>query len=134
VLRLTADASVCESLAVTLALLAMTQPPQPEFKVQVPDDLAAGAYSNIVAVWHTPFEFTLDFAVMQPGEMAQDDEGNQYPVVPARVVARVKIPPSLVFQLMQALSTNERIYEERIGPIVKPGQSDDGQPLYPPDN
>lgn len=110
------------------------QPPQPaEFRLQVPDDLAAGVYSNIVAVWHTPYEFTLDFAVMQPGELVADDEGNQRPVIPARVVARVKIPPAQVFELMQALSKNERIYEERLGPIQRPGARGQEPPLFPPD-
>lgn len=112
----------------------MTQPqPQPEFKIQVPDELASGVYSNIVGVWHTPYEFTLDFAVMMPGELAQDDEGNSRVVIPARVVARVKLPPAQVFELMQALSKNENIYEERLGPIHRPGKTDGDSPLFPPE-
>jgi hypothetical protein len=110
------------------------QPQQPVFNIQVPDDLVSGVYSNIMGVWHTPYEFTLDFAVMQPGEVVADEDGNQQLVVPSRVVARVKIPPALVFELMQALSKNERIYEERIGPIPKPGTSSSQEPpLFPPE-
>jgi Protein of unknown function (DUF3467) len=114
----------------------MTQPQPaqpPEFKLQVPDDLTSGVYSNIMAVWHTPYEFTLDFAVMLPNEIAADDAGNQKTVIPARVVARVKIPPAQVFALMQALSTNEQLYEEGIGPIPKPGPAAPEPPLFPPE-
>jgi hypothetical protein len=109
-------------------------PPRPEFNIQVPDDLTSGVYSNIVAVWHTPYEFTLDFATMQPTQIVKDADGNQRPIVPARVVARVKIPPAAVFELMQALSRNERLYEERLGPIQRPGSSGQEPPLFPPNS
>jgi hypothetical protein len=111
----------------------MTQPPEPpEFKFQVPDDLASGVYSNIAMVWHSPYEFTLDFAVMQLPETAADDA--ERTVIPARVVARVKIPPAAAIELMQALSTNERLYEERLGPIQRPGSAGQEPPLFPPDS
>lgn len=111
----------------------MNESQPPEFAVQVPDDLAGGVYSNIVAVWHTPYEFTLDFAVLQPAQIVTDEDGNKKPVIPARVVSRVKIPPAAVFELMQALSKNERMYEERIGPITKPGATGQEPPLFPPE-
>ncbi len=107
-------------------------PPPPQFALQVPDDLAAGVYSNLVGVWHTAYEFTLDFAVMLPTQMATTETGETVPFVPARVVARVKIPPATVFELMQALSQNERKYEENVGPIPRPGRPEQDPPLYPP--
>jgi hypothetical protein len=113
----------------------MTDPraPQPaQFSLQVPDDLAAGVYSNLVAVWHTPYEFTLDFAVMQPAQVVADEGGAQQSVTPARVVARVKIPPAAVFELMQALSKNEGLYEQRFGQIQRPGPGRQEPPMYPP--
>jgi hypothetical protein len=112
----------------------MTTPQQPEFRFQVPDDLASGVYANIVGVWHTPFEFTLDFAVMQPPEEAVDSDGTARVVIPSRVVARVKLPPAQVFDLMQALSTNERIYEDRLGQIQRPGRTQGEPPMFPPDS
>jgi hypothetical protein len=99
----------------------------------VPDALEGGVYSNLVAVWHTPYEFTLDFAVMMPTQVATPAEGGEaVPVIPARVVARVKIPPATVFEVMRALSHNERRYEENIGPIPRPGRPGADPPLYPP--
>jgi hypothetical protein len=113
----------------------VTQSSQPsQFALQVPDDLAAGAYSNIVAVWHTPYEFTLDFAVSQPTQMVTDASGQTVLVVPARVVSRVKIPTATVFALMQALSTNEHEYEQEFGRIARPGQPGTDDPLYPPES
>jgi hypothetical protein len=114
----------------------MTEPPpqQPvQFAMQVPDHLASGVYSNLMAVWHTAFEFTLDFAVTLPAQVMEDAAGQPVPVVPARVVSRVKIPPSAVFELMRALSENEALYERNVGPIPKPGASSDDPPLYPPE-
>ena len=43
---------------------AAPPPARPSFALQVPDALEGGVYSNLVTVWHTPYEFTLDFAVM----------------------------------------------------------------------
>jgi hypothetical protein len=112
----------------------VTEPEQPQFALQVPDDLAAGVYSNIIGVWHTPYEFTLDFAVTLPTEMMNDQAGQVVPVTPARVVSRVKIPPSAVFELMRVLSQNESLYVQNIGPIPKPGPPEGGDPpLYPPE-
>ncbi|HEU5416795.1 MAG TPA: DUF3467 domain-containing protein [Streptosporangiaceae bacterium] len=109
------------------------QPPQPpQISLQVPDDVAAGVYSNLVAVWHTPYEFTLDFAVTQPTQVIADEAGTQQALTPAQVVSRVKIPPAAVFELMQALSKNERLYEERFGPIQRPGPDAADPPMYPP--
>ncbi|HEX3707526.1 MAG TPA: DUF3467 domain-containing protein [Mycobacteriales bacterium] len=93
----------------------MTEP-QPQIAIHVPEDLQAGEYANMALVWHTPFDFTLDFAVLQPTTTGPD--GQQ--VVPARVVARVKFPPSQIFQLLQAINANMTNYEAAYGPIAAP--------------
>jgi hypothetical protein len=115
----------------------MTETPEPEpqrqFQVEVPDLLAAGVYSNFVSVWHTPFEFTLDFAVLQPAQQAEAADGGPVVIIPARVVVRVKIPPALLFELMQAMSLNEKAYEQNIGPVPRPGRPSEEPPLYPPE-
>lgn len=110
------------------------QPPQPSMPIamELPDALAGGVYANIVGVWHTPTEFTLDFAVTQPPAQMAGPDGEPVSVVPARVVARVKLPPSQVFALASALTTNEKLYEGRFGPIVQPGRPENDLPLYPP--
>jgi hypothetical protein len=46
---------------------------------EVPDDLVAGAYSNVMGVWHTPYEFTLDFGVFQPARKGKTEDGDADP-------------------------------------------------------
>lgn len=110
----------------------MTEPQQPRVTFELSDELANGVYSNLAVVWHTAYDFTLDFAVMQPAQVATTETGESVPIIPARIVARVKLPPAAVFELMQSLSTNERLYEEQYGPIRRPGRPDTDPPLYPP--
>ena len=86
--------------------------------MRVPPDLVNGDYANMVAVWHTPYEFTLDFAVMLPPEMTEGPDGQ--PLVPCQVVGRIKIPPTLVFDLMRTLNDNMSKYEKSYGEIRRP--------------
>ena len=88
---------------------------QPQFQFRVPPELEGGAYSNMVGVWHTPHEFTLDFSVTLP--VAQTEQGM---VLPCQVVARLKVAPTLVFELMRALNENMTRYEQAFGEIRRP--------------
>jgi hypothetical protein len=87
-----------------------------QFAVQVPADLEAGAYANTLAVWHTAYEFTLDFAAMQPP--VQDEAG--VTTVPCLVTARVKIPVTVMFDVLRALNQNMTQYEGVFGEIQRP--------------
>jgi hypothetical protein len=89
-----------------------------ELKIDVPPELEGGTYANVLNVWHTAYEFTLDFGVMQQvGEPEDPDAALQ---VPVRVVARVRIPVTLLFQVLKALNTNMTGYESTFGPIREP--------------
>lgn len=102
----------------------------PQFQLRLSEDMEGGVYANFLTVWHTAYEFTLDFAATLPAQATQDENGNPVTVVPARVTARVKVPPSLVFNLLRAINDNMTQYEAAFGPIGRP---DDPDPLYPPD-
>lgn len=43
--------------------------------VEVPPELVAGAYANVVGIWHTEHEFTLDLAVMMATAPPQTPDG-----------------------------------------------------------
>ncbi len=86
-------------------------------QVRTPEKWNTGVYANGVGVWFTQTDFTLDFVVNLPPEVSQGAEGNQVFVSPQQVVARVKVPPPLVFQLMRNLSTNLDRYELQYGAI-----------------
>ena len=92
------------------------------FELNVPPELEGGAYANVLGVWHTVYEFTLDFAAMQPPQVVDENDPNSAAVVPCRVVSRVKVPVTVVFDLIRALNENMTKYEERFGEIHRPGQ------------
>lgn len=94
------------------------------FEIEVPESRADGVYSNFLAAWHTPHKFTLDFSVTQPPQQAGDDL-----LVPVRVVARVKIPPTLVFDLIRTIDNNLSRYESNYGRIRPTGLPDSPEDL-----
>ncbi len=81
-------------------------------QIDLPEELVPGVYADFASVWHTPSTFTLDFAaVAAPPEMQQDETGFDHSVLKSRVVARVRIPPSQVFEIMKALELQLSAWE-----------------------
>jgi hypothetical protein len=89
-----------------------------ELKIDVPPKLEGGTYANVLNVWHTAYEFTLDFGVMQ--QVGEPEDADAALQVPVRVVSRVRIPVTLLFQVLKALNTNMTGYESTFGPIREP--------------
>jgi hypothetical protein len=83
-------------------------------KIQVTPESANGVFADFVGVWHNQYGFTLDFGVMGLTETSEDGR----PVVPTQIVARVKVPPGLIFQIAQAIADNVDKYEHTYGPIT----------------
>lgn len=81
------------------------KPPQPRIQLQLDDDIAQGAYSNLVLINHTENEFLLDFAFAAPGSPR------------ARVRSRIISSPKHTKRLLKALQKNLERYEERFGEI-----------------
>lgn len=101
-------------------------------EIQADPALVGGVYANALAIWHTGHEFTLDFIVnAQPPRPAQAPGGQNVIHAPQKMVARVRIPPGAVFEVIRALNENMTNYERVFGPIRRPGQ-DREPPLYPP--
>ena len=98
------------------------------FEIEVAPEQEVGTYANFLSVWHSPYEFTLDFCVTQQPQ-APEAEGEPF-TVPSRLVARLKIPPPLVFLVMQALNTNMARYESNYGAIKRP-EEPEGDPDAP---
>ena len=91
------------------------------FEIQIPPDLEPGEYANFLSVWHTPFEFTMDFAATQPSQPT--DTGMK---VPCRVVARIRIPPPVMLDVLGVLNENVSRYQQSFGDIHRPGQPQGG--------
>jgi hypothetical protein len=85
------------------------QPRQQQVQVVVPDDVKHGDYANFLVVSHGPHEFTLDFCQLLPSA----EKGK----VNAEVVSRVRIAPTMVGRVLNALNTNLSNYEDRFGQV-----------------
>ena len=92
-----------------------------QLEIFCPDDLADGVYANGLSSWFTRHDFTLDFLVNLPTQPGVDEFGNATVRQPLRVVARVKIPPAILFHLMQNLNQSLTQYEAQFGPIPSDG-------------
>ena len=99
------------------------------FETHADPALEAGSYANALAIWHTAHEFTFDFLVSSaPPQPARGAQGEVIRA-PHRLVARVRVPPTAVFDIIRTINENLTMYEQRFGQIRRPGSD---PPLYPP--
>lgn len=89
-----------------------------EVRLTRSEKLNAAPYADMAIVGHTPHGFTLEFVAIEP-LMAGDDG-----TVQGTVVARVKLPPSVIFQIASAIAENVDLYEKQFGPITARPRSD----------
>ena len=99
-----------------------------EFQFYAAPEVEVGVYANILSVWHTAYEFTLDFAATQPPQPYDPENPDAGGVVPCRIVSRVKIPVTVVFDVIRALNENMTQYEEQFGEIQRPGEDEGDAP------
>lgn len=77
-----------------------------QFEVLVNEEFQTAKFANSVKIWHTPFEFYLDFGQFVPGTNK------------IKVNARMVITPQHALNLRAALSDNIAKYEARFGKIA----------------
>ena len=94
-----------------------------QFDLYIPEELEPGVYANVLTTWHTAHEFTLDFAALQPPRVSDEDEV----VIPCRVVTRVKLPATVVFEVIRTLNQEMTGYEREFGEIRNPERRGEGQ-------
>jgi hypothetical protein len=58
-------------------------------------------------------------ALGQPRASDPDSDGQRVRV-PCKVVSRVRIPPSLIFEVIKAMNSNMHAYEKTFGPVQVP--------------
>ena len=90
-----------------------------EFQIVVPAELQAGTYANLLTAWYGEHEFTLDFSVTLP-PVQPDDDSPALVICP--VVSRVKVPVTVLFEMLQAMNGTMTEYENRFGPIKRVGE------------
>ncbi|MDE5637866.1 MAG: DUF3467 domain-containing protein [Alistipes sp.] len=73
--------------------------------IELPDEVAAGKYSNLAIISHSVSEFVLDFAAVLPG------------MSKARVNSRIILTPEHAKRLLMSLQDNVTRYESNVGKI-----------------
>jgi hypothetical protein len=105
--------------------------PRMAFETHAEPAQEAGSYANALAIWHTGHEFTFDFLVSsEPPQPVRTEDGEEVIRAPHRLVARIRVPPTAVFDIIRTINQNLTLYEQRFGQIRPPGAP---SPLYPPD-
>lgn len=79
-----------------------------QVEVDIPDELAMGAYCNLARVSHTATEFVLDGVFLPPQSRK------------AKVRARLILSPIHAKFLQAALAANIKMYEDKFGAITPP--------------
>jgi hypothetical protein len=79
-------------------------------EIQIQPETVPGVFSDTVLIWHNEHGFTLDFM----SQRAPDDPG-------LLIAARVRVPPSVIFQIARAIAQNVDQYEKRFGKISAGG-------------
>lgn len=88
-----------------------------DYSIEMPEMLIGGVYANGLAVWHSPHEFTLDFCVSGDSESGAEYVG----------VARVRIPLTMIFEVIRRLNEGMTDYEQRYGEILPPQLSSESE-------
>lgn len=84
------------------------KPTEVKLQIQLDDDVAQGAYSNLAVINHTDGEFIVDFLFVQPQTTR------------AKVRSRVILSPGHFKRLIRAMEDNLGRYEKQHG-SVNPG-------------
>ena len=88
-----------------------------DFSIELKQDVAKGAYSNLAIITHSRSEFVLDFASMLPG------------LPKPEVHNRIIMNPEHAKRLYLALQDNINKYESQHGQIVLGGEPKPGFPM-----
>jgi hypothetical protein len=92
------------------------QPARQQINLATTAEVEAGVYADFVGVWHHESSFVIDFAALTgPPVVKPGDDGQPVTQVKARLVSRVRIPPSQVFEIMKALEQQLSNWERETG-------------------
>jgi hypothetical protein len=103
--------------------MSQPNPAQQKVTFSITPEVEIGVFANFVSVWHQPDCFVLDFQTYtRPPQLTEDPDGRQLIDLATRVVARVRIPPGQVFEIMKALEQQLSAWERETG-AVRPTQA-----------
>jgi hypothetical protein len=89
--------------------------------VDIPAEVRRGVYANSFNIWFSPYEFAFDWSVADEVEPEDPDDPSSPLRIPIMGVARVRLPTSLVFDVLRDLNQAMTRYESIFGEIRRPG-------------
>jgi hypothetical protein len=88
---------------------------EPVFRIQLPDSQHAGVLADMASIWRTDGYFVLDFVAQQTPVHPELIDGQQQLVLNSTVVSRVKILPSQILPIIEALQQQSNAWIEEQG-------------------
>jgi hypothetical protein len=93
---------------------------EPYFDFDTSSEAPPSLYANILSVWYSPYEFGLDWGLTEPVEPEDPDDPTSPLRVPVSIVARVRVPTGLIFDVLRTLNEAMTRYEAIFGEIRGP--------------
>jgi hypothetical protein len=87
---------------------------------QISPELEGGVYANALTSWHSPHDFTLDFAAMQRPEPFDPADPESEVSIVCRIVVRVRVPLTMMFDFIREMNHSLTGYEQEHGEIRRP--------------
>jgi hypothetical protein len=91
------------------------------FDFDTSSEAPRSVYANILGVWFSPYEFALDWGLTEPIVPEDPDDPTSPLRIPVSLVARVRLPTTLVFDVLRSLNDAMTRYEAMFGEIRRPG-------------
>ena len=91
------------------------------YDFEISPETRTGVYANIVRIWYSPYEFALDWGLTGVVEAEDPDDPTSPFRLPVSLVARVRVPTGLIFDVLRALNEAMTSYEAIFGEIRRPG-------------
>jgi hypothetical protein len=95
-------------------------PREVTFDFDISPEAKRSIYANTFNIWFSPYEFVLDWGLADEIEAEDPDDPASPLRIPVLVVARVRLPPGLVFDVLRGLNQAMTRYEAIFGEIRRP--------------
>lgn len=92
-------------MASIVTIMSDQKPEENQLNIELPEELAEGAYVNLALIAHSQSEFIMDFIRVLPG------------IPKGKVKSRVVMTPDHALRLLHALQDNIAKFEESFGSI-----------------
>jgi hypothetical protein len=92
----------------------MSDEPEHNFNIHMPETKMAGAYANFANISHSETEFTITFSYLDHGS-SHSPAGKNVVETPGVVVSRVHVAPSVMKSLLEATQDNYSKWETAQG-------------------